>query len=504
MLWLGLCFPELALEIFQRSEADPCVALCDRLGVLLASPAASTRGVQPGQRRATALALLPELSIVERDPVRETEALQQLAACALQFTPMVSLVRPGEDIESGLLLEVEPSLKLFHGLENLIELLYGQLGELGFTLRLGQAPTATGAWLLARHPQGGRTHDAGQLRQRLGKLPVSLLADARPHLTTLQQIGVRDIDQLLALPRPGLARRFGQSLLQELDRALGRRPDPRIGFDLPRRFDARLELLAGIEHAEGLMFAARHLLLQMTGWLNALQRGLREFELTIEHDASPATVLSLRTADATRDPPRLITLLREKLALVRLPSAAHALRLRCDAPQPLPDLPQDLFAAPGGREEDLGRLIERLQSRLGRDHVQRLLLIDDHRPEAAFRIEPLAKLPHNLGTAQETAPPGTALPEQLEGPYCGGLPRPLWLFDTPIALDEQGHRPFWRTPLQLLTDAERIETGWWDGHLVQRDYFVAQDAEHALYWIFRERLLDLDSNRGWFMQGRFG
>jgi hypothetical protein len=39
-----------------------------------------------------------------------------------------------------------------------------------------------------------------------------------------------------------------------------------------------------------------------------------------------------------------------------------------------------------------------------------------------------------------------------------------------------------------LCGPERIETGWWDGDPVARDYFIAVDAEGALLWVFRQRL----------------
>ena len=43
-------------------------------------------------------------------------------------------------------------------------------------------------------------------------------------------------------------------------------------------------------------------------------------------------------------------------------------------------------------------------------------------------------------------------------------------------------------PLQLLCGPERIESGWWDAGLVERDYFIAQAADGALVWVYRTRL----------------
>jgi protein ImuB len=68
-------------------------------------------------------------------------------------------------------------------------------------------------------------------------------------------------------------------------------------------------------------------------------------------------------------------------------------------------------------------------------------------------------------------------------------PRPLWLLDAPRLLREGD--------LALLAGPERIESGWWDGGEVRRDYFIARIGEGSLVWVYRER------ERGWFLHGIF-
>ena len=55
-------------------------------------------------------------------------------------------------------------------------------------------------------------------------------------------------------------------------------------------------------------------------------------------------------------------------------------------------------------------------------------------------------------------------------------------------------------PLQLVQGPERIESGWWDGLDVRRDYFIAESTCHARYWIYRE----LPQARAWYLHGLFG
>jgi len=522
--WLGLFFERLSLDIVERGIAVPDVALalCDRHFVLDATDAARAQGIACGMKRAAAQALVPALPLLERDPDAERRTLESVAAWMQQFTPSVSLqsdlaFEAFDDAPSpcGLLAEVAPSLRYFGGFRALFARVHEGLRSLGYRVRIGAAPTASAAWLLARHRDASFASQA-RLEQRIGALPAHLLARTRAQRELLDSIDVRCVRDLLALPRAAIARRLGGTLLDELDRALGRRPEPRRWFEAPAEFDLRIELLANVEHAEALVFAARRLIDPMTGWLAARQAAIRAFTLHAEHDEHDDTRIEIRLADPTRDADRLFMLLREKLAVTRLPEATHALRLRCEDVVALPDHSGDLFPAPGAAHENLRRLVERLQARLGAQHVQRLRLVADHRPEAAYRIEPI-DAPGLAVHARRSASPPSAPPPSAPMPHApmrsssvpapslpmASLPRPLWLLDRPIALAERNNRPWWHSPLRLLAGPERIEGGWWDDALMQRDYFIAEDETHALYWIYRERSAN-DGRRGWFVQGRFG
>jgi len=485
MLWIAVQCPRLALDRALRAhDGDAPLAVCDRLQVLQASDAARALGLRPGLKRATALSLAADLHIVEHDPALERDALEQVAGWLLQFTPCVSLQPP-----DGLLLDIGASLRLFGGRTPLVARIRRGLADLGFSTQLAVAPTATAAWLLARWQDGACIEHESLLAAGLAALPIELLDAAAPHRDALAAIGVRRFADLARLPRAGLARRYGKALLGDIDAALGRQAEPRRWFEAPSRFSVRLELLAQVEHAEALLFASRRLLLQLCGWLGARQAATRDVLIVGEHDtgrhARDATRIELRLAQPSRDPERLVAVLRERLGVLTLQAPVHTLQLDCERVVVLPGHHGELFPAAGGdTDEGLARLIERLQARLGRDQVHRVLLAADHRPEVAYRIAPIDR----------------PLP-QVDAPL-PGMPRPLWLLDRPVPLAERGQRPWWQGPLTLLAGPERIETGWWDGHLVQRDYFVAEGETSGWVWIYRTRTAGGDS--GWFLQGVFG
>jgi protein ImuB len=127
----------------------------------------------------------------------------------------------------------------------------------------------------------------------------------------------------------------------------------------------------------------------------------------------------------------------------------------------------------------------------------------DHRPERAsiWRVADaqMARARRNnaVNAASVTT---TATAAHAAAPLAA---RPVWLLPHPEPLRERDSTPLLdHQPLQLLSGPERIETGWWDAALAERDYFIAQQPGGALVWIYRSRLPV--AGAGWFLQGRFG
>jgi len=439
------------------------------------------------------------------------DSLEALAQTALQFTPHVTIEAP--DL---LLLDVGASLQLFGGADKLLQRLRTECTIAGVaTIQLATAPNPTAAGLLARaphphvphpHPHQDRRADTPAQRQaQLNVLPVAGLSAAHPHREILQTLGTHTLKDLALLPRAGVARRFGRALLDELDRAMGRAIDVRIPYQPAPVFVARLELPYQVTDSTALLFGARRLLGQLAGWLNAGRLGTRRLTFTAEHDDRPPTPIEVRLATPSRDPDRLCALLRERLGRIQLAEAAHTLGLTCNDAAPMGDTTVDLFASTPPEHESLGRLIERLHARLGPGGLWRVSPYPDHRPEAAYRIEWVEDLTR-LTTAGMSKTTRTA-PDRMPPTRPPGLPRPLWLLHAPVALTERNTRPFWNGPLALVAGPERIETGWWDGNLVERDYFVAENEEHILVWIFRSRTGRSSQGAGpgtWYLHGLFG
>jgi protein ImuB len=354
---------------------------------------------------------------------------------------------------------------------------------------------------------GPHTTDLAVLRRRLDEVPLRLLGAGREHDEALQGMGLHTLADLRALPRTGLARRFGQALLIDLDRARGDAPDPRDPVVLPSRFESRLELFARADSTEQVLHAAAVLLQRLIAWAAALQVRVARFTLEMRHeprhraddDAPASTPLAIALAEPSNDAAHLQVLLRERLARIELPAPTLELRLHCRdvVRQAAPN--GELFPTRVTEHEGLLRLLERLQARLGPEQVRRLQRVADHRPERATAC--VGVLPSKAGHASAPAA-GTA---EGAAPH---LTRPVWLLPEPQPLPEQRLQPLLDgQPLQLLAGPERIESGWWDGAFVARDYFVTRAHDGSLVWVYRTRLAppvdDGAPPDGWFLHGRF-
>jgi protein ImuB len=85
-------------------------------------------------------------------------------------------------------------------------------------------------------------------------------------------------------------------------------------------------------------------------------------------------------------------------------------------------------------------------------------------------------------------------------PLRGDVPlRPLWLLAEPCLLDGR-ECPRYEGKLEFEEGPERIESGWWDGRDVRRDYYVAHTSDGMRLWVFCER----HAQGRWFLHGVFG
>jgi len=491
-LWLCLWLPQLPLDALATGEDAPDAPACVVEGegsaqrVIAASGAAVRHGIRAGLGLNAALALCPGVRLHMRQPAAEAALLERLARWTTQFTPVVSLEPP-----QGLLAEVRGSLGLFGGAAGLRQRALESLHRRGLYAFAALAPTPRAALWLARAGLDTPVQAPGELPGLAARLPLSCLGWPQATLARFATLGIRNVADLTRLPRDGFARRFGPSLLAELDEAFGRRPQPRRRAVMPERFDESLELPVETGSIPLVEIALERLLGRLEAFLQTRSAGIHGLAVALLHRGQPATRLRLGLARPGGEAGHLQALLHERLGRTLLPAPVVALRLRSTVVVPL-ELRSGVLPGTAGHDADpeaAARLLEHLRARLGREAVFSVRLAQEHRPERAWQVSEPALGKTGAGPCAEagTVPVWPA--------------RPLWMIAEPQALRECDGLPrHGGRSLTLLSGPERIETGWWDGRDVRRDYYIARSRAGLRLWIFRER----DRGGGWWLHGVFG
>ncbi len=417
-----------------------------------------------------------------------SDALAALGWWALQFTPKVTR------IEEALALEVSASERLWGGRERLLRHIIESNKPVA---SVKYAQGATSLIAIARLQMTGfetwpnpSTRPEGNplpLQRPVtapDALPLSALAAARPHLATLERMGCTCWGQLRALPRGGVARRFGASVLEALDQAYGHRPELYPWLVLPEVFEATLELSAQVESAPALLFGARRLLNQLRAWLQMRQAGVLAFELGWTMDARRDTAtqgaLVVRTAQPTLDTAHLQRLLGEHLARLTLPAPVQYLHLRTLDTQGMDGESASLLPDEQRPGDSLHQLLERLSARLGSQHVLQMQARADHRPEQMQQWKPASSAAQLIAACASRTGARDEKNQKENGFY------PTWLLASPLKLVVRQQRPLYQGPLTLLAGPQRLEAAWW-GDCALRDYFVARSQQAGLLWIYCER-----------------
>jgi protein ImuB len=429
------------------------------------------------------------------DARADSEALRRLALACRRFSPLVSAVAP-----DNLLLDITGCGPVFGGEERLARQAADWLNERGLVVRVTVADTAGAAWAVTHY------HAADVLvvppqahRELLRSLPVEALRLSSAVVAILRELDVTRVEQLLRLPRSLLPARFGPEVLERLDQALGDRAEP-----LPREDKAEpIEAAWTFDYhcADGSVIerVVEHLLEQIVATLRSRHLGVQRFACRLDVADGPPLTLDIGLLHASHSLKHLMELARLRLERTRLDAAVTAVAVRALTVVPLEYRQARLFDDLPEWGRQLPLLVERLSNRLGRDAVLRPRLEPDAQPEFAWRYEPWLE-------KRKAAPPD-------ESGEPGAFERPLSLRAQPVAVRAVALTPGgpplrleWgkqSLPIARSWGPERIETGWWRGADVRRDYYRVETTSGAQFWLFRTMTQADGPRERWFLHGAF-
>jgi protein ImuB len=475
MLWACVLLPQLALDGVMRRRANPEEPLAlisgtaQRRVLQTVNAAARELGLRPGQSLNAAHAMTREFATVEYDPAQTDHWHRLLAAWAYRFSSQVSLKYP-----RVLLMEVESSLGLFGPWPVFEARLREELTALGFSHRIVVAPNPVAARMLANVHDRLAVTCTAELQELLEQMPVNRIGLPQDVATVFARMGLHRLRQVLALPRDTLARRFPAQVLQHLDTLLGRRPVALQCYVPPDHFDTRLELNFDVESHQALLFPLKRMIADLAVFLGGRDSGVQRFVIHLEHvpsvgSVAPDTLIPVGLLSAEREATMLFELARGRLEQVVVPSPVRALRLQAkDLPAFVPSH-RELFDDRPQQNMPWEQLRERLRAKLGDEAVSGLSFQADHRPECAWQ-------------SCSTNKPATVI---------SSVPRPGWLLPEP--------EPLAQASVRVLAGPERIESGWWDGGDMRRDYFLVETRSGQRGWAYRRVGDDSDLLlHGWF------
>jgi protein ImuB len=355
----------------------------------------------------------------------------------------------------------------------------------------------------------------------LHDLPVSALRLPEETVELLAELGIERIGELVALPRKSLASRFGDGIAMRIDQAAGTREEVIVAERPAVDFRAQWTLEYPTHNREAIDVIVTRLIEKVARRLAECDEGAIQLECCLTCGKHPAR-MSMGLFEPTATAPHLMQLIRMQFERLTLSQPVRSICVQATTTARLGQRQRELFTGDlRARPRQLAALIDRLSSRLGRDGVVRPQSLYDAQPERSWRYVPLA------GQRRSRSNPGNSAPRRRKAktnkPISSLAPsasrrrqekkltaasRPLRVHSPPTPLETIAVVPdgppirfTWQHQLHRIVrhwGPERIETGWWRGRSVRRDYYrVETDSGHR-FWLFRQ----LDDGT-WFLHGEF-
>lgn len=512
---LSLVFPHLPTDRIARRKWGPswrstgrpehppivCSGRRDNAMRLTALDEAAERlGLKRGQGLAEARAMHPGIDVVEENQTADRSILEALADWCDRYTPLVAL-----DGRNGLFLDITGCAHLFGGERALLDDALSRLFLMGFDVRGAISGSPGLSWATCRFGQGGVIANE-DMRKKLAPLPVASLRIDEITVASLQKLGLKQVGDLLDMPRAPLARRFGAHVLLRLDQALGSSEEPVS----PRRpvpcLSSERRLAEPIQTEESILQVTHQVASLLKPGLEARGAGGRIFELVLFRVDGRVFRIQAGASRPLRDAGRIAGLFSERLKAVHEDLDAgfgfEILRLNVLEHEAF-DASQKDFEGNGQRETSLAEFVDRVSARLGAASLQCFQLRESHVPERAVVSVPAMEI-RSIGKREAKA---FAFP---------GGDRPLRLFPHPerveaVAAEVPDGPPFrfrWRRMMHEVLHAEgpeRISPEWWHDEeaAAERDYFRLEVGTGHRLWVYRNGHYEPERPPNWFIHGVF-
>jgi protein ImuB len=420
-------------------------------------------------------------------------ALEELAMQCESYSPCVGL----EEAESprSLVLDITGIAHLFGGEFLLVRRLQKELAAKHWTARMAVSDSVGAAWAAAHYLADAKTPvviPVGQFNV-LFDLPIEGLRLGESVVQKLHRLGIRTIRQLRGLKRSSLPARFGGEINDRLDQFTGERAEPIAACRPPQKFRVKQFSEYGTTQPEIIEQWCGMLLERLVGLLQEKRMGTRHLQGAFITERKIQHGVTIRLCQPSADARHLGDLLRLHMERLRFESPVVGIRMEALDTSRLEQPQQAFFGGPSQNlVRQLSSLLNRMSSRLGHQAVVHPRLLPEAVPERAFEYVPVT----------ETVLPTAKKMDRALQPF----DRPACLFPQPKSVEVVAVAPNGPPSVFFIENArfdilqswgpERIESGWWQGPCVRRDYFQVETTEGRRFWLFRR----LQDGR-WFLHG---
>ncbi len=447
-------------------------------------------GLQKGMTITDARALIPELEIIEEENGLLEKLIRALGLACIRFTPVVAMDNP-----DGLLMDASGCAHLWGGELAYLEAIEKCLRKWGYAARAAMADTIGAAWALARYGEN-KCIAPGAQTKAMQQLPPQALRLEETVITKLLQLGLQPIGRFMAIPRRVLRRRFGPSLLERLDQALGFTMEYLEPLEPPVPYAERLPCLEPIVNEKGIGIAIEQLLEKICERLTKEGKGVREAVLRCFRVDGHIQQIQINTTRPSVQPKHLQKLFELKINTLQPDLGFELFILEATRVDDADAEQQRIWDGGSSDKTVLAELLDRIEGKLGKGLIHRYQPAEHYWPERSYmRIEVFTE------------------PKNAEWPVPLQRPRPICLFPQPVSIEVTAPVPDYppmlfryKGKLHKIKKAdgpERIEEEWWLQSGEHRDYYTVEDEEGLRFWIFRDGHYDAQRKRHWYLHGIF-
>ncbi len=467
-------------------------------------------GIKEGSALTLAQAFLPNATVSEFDPLGDFKALYKICVWTQRYTPLHSLdsdliaaykQRDFSQINPesfGINLDITGTERVNHGEHVLINSIGEKMLRARLDARVAIAPTLGLAWALSRYGVERIVVYSEASHAVLHKLSVAALRLPQPTIQALHDVGVKNIESLLAIPRRALGKRYGSKILQRIDQLLGDEPEYVNAIPVPNVWKVSREFEYPLNRHDQIVETCMELLDQLSRELSEKGRVARRFVLYFQGEDvwgvpfrfHKEFSIVFSSSNSSHIQSTLYPLV-EKLSL---PGAVYLILLNTVETEKRAAAQIDIEGKQQA-SEDIQHLTNKLVVQVGQENVCTVQFAGSFVPERSFTY-----LPASQADTQSTIP---ILNESKI------RERPSQLLETPeeiaaVAMlpDRPPSRIIWKgKDLKVLKGVgpERISIGWREGDegdSPARDYFKIEDELGRWLWIFRNT-----ETMQWFLHG---